>query len=79
MSKTQVYNVVASFMKISSAIDAVGVIKHKGIDDSPRVIAGEGQYHTVMGPFKAKKTAEDLVEQLHKQTTYTFKIEQEKA
>lgn len=75
MGKTKSYNVTATFQRMSSAVEAVGVIKHKGVDDAPRVLGGDGQYIVVCGPFKARKTAEDVLAALHTQTTYTFNIE----
>lgn len=72
------YTCVAEFKKMSSAVECVGILKHKNIDDGAKVFPGDGVYLVKLGDFKAKKSAEDVLTQIHSKTSYTFKISQEK-
>lgn len=75
MAASKTFTLVADFKKISTAIECVGILKHKGIDDNATVHPGKGVYQVKVGAFKAKKSAEDVLKDIHDKTSFTFKIE----
>ena len=79
MGTSKTFVLVAEFKKISTAIECTGILKHKGIDDNATVHPGSGCYLVKVGAFKAKKSAEDVLKDIHTKTSFTFKIEEEKA
>jgi hypothetical protein len=76
MGKSKLYTLVGEFKKMSSAIDCVGVLQHKKIADIPTVHPGQGCYEVRVGNFHAKKSAEAVLEDITKNTTYTFIIKE---
>ena len=77
MSKSKLYVLTAEFKKMSSAMDCVGVLQHKKIADVPTIHPGQGCYIVKVGNFHAKKSAEAVLEDIHKSTSYTFTLKSE--
>ena len=77
MAASKTFTLVAEFKKISTAIECTGILKHKGIDDNATVHPGQGCYIVKVGNFHAKKSAEAVLEDIHKNTSYTFTIKSE--